>query len=68
MIRTNLAVMMAKRKCRNLAKISADTRISRTTLTNLYYDKSKGIQFETLDKLCKYLDCDIKDLIAFNTD
>ncbi len=63
MIKSNLSVLMAKRKCRNIVKISADTGISRTTLTSLYYDKSMGIQFETLDKLCKYFDCDIKDII-----
>ena len=63
MIKSNLSVLMAKRKCRNIVKISTDTGISRTTLTSLYYDKSMGIQFETLDKLCKYFDCDIKDII-----
>lgn len=63
MIKIKLAEFMAKRKCRNINKISAETGISRTTLTNLYYDKSTGIQFDTLEKLCEYFSCRIGDLI-----
>ncbi|WP_289141557.1 helix-turn-helix transcriptional regulator [uncultured Brevibacillus sp.] len=55
MIKCNLAVILAERgiKITDLANV---TGISRTTLTALYYNQGKGIQFDTLDKLCNFLD------------
>lgn len=54
MIKSNLAVILAERgiKITDLANV---TGISRTTLTALYYNQGKGIQFDTLDKLCNFL-------------
>lgn len=54
MIKCNLAVLMAQRELK-IAEISEDTGISRTTLTALYYNQGKGVQFETMDTLCDYL-------------
>lgn len=48
-----------------ISKISKDTGISRTTLTNLYYGKSNAISFHTLNTLCEYLSCDISDIIEY---
>lgn len=56
--------MLAQR----LLKISAlakATGISRVTLTQLYYRRTKQIDLETLDKLCDYLNCSIGDIIEF---
>lgn len=52
-------------KLLKISKISQDTGISRTTLTNLYYRRSISISFDVLDKLCKYLECDINDIIQY---
>lgn len=54
MIESNLAVLLAERNLR-ISKVSADTGISRTTLTALCNDYTGGMKFETLDTLCKYL-------------
>jgi len=51
-----------------ISKIAEDTGISRTTLTNLYYRRNHHISFEVLDKLCKYLDCGINDIIEYKKD
>ena len=48
-----------------ITKVSNDTKISRPALTALYYNTSNGIQFETLDKLCKYLKITHKDFFEF---
>lgn len=70
MIEFKLAETMARRKCRTLQKISADTGISRTTLTSLYYGRGTGVKYNTIEILCKYFDCKISDLIdvSFNTE
>lgn len=48
-----------------LSKIS---KISRTTLTSLYFDRTGGIKFDTLDKICKSLNCDVVDIFEFMED
>ena len=48
-----------------ISKIAKDTGISRTTLTNLYYRRSAQISFDVLDKLCKYPDCSVGDIIEY---
>ena len=54
MIRSNLAVLLAERNLR-ISRVSADTGISRTTLTALSSNNFQGIQMETLNQLCQYL-------------
>lgn len=41
------------------------TTIGRKTLYNIYNDKTKGIEFETLDQLCFALDCNPNDLFRY---
>ena len=54
MIKINLAVLLAERGLK-ITELSKQTGISRPTLTALYYNQSKGIQFDTLDSLCDHL-------------
>ena len=54
MIKCNLSVLLAERNLK-ITKVSNDTGISRTTLTALNNNSSQGVQFETLNKLCNYL-------------
>ena len=51
-----------------ISKVSEDTGISRTTLTNLYYRRSSQISFTVLDRLCGYLGCTIGDLLEYKPD
>jgi len=51
-----------------ISKISNATGISRTTLTQLYHRRGKAITFDVLDKLCRYLDCSIHDIIEYRED
>ena len=64
MIESNLAVLLAERNLK-ISKVSADTGISRTTLTALCIDYTGGIKFETLDVLCKYLNTDPSDFFNY---
>jgi putative transcriptional regulator len=63
-INDNLRIIMAKRFLK-LSQVAKETGISRTTLTNIYYSKNKMINLDTLDKLCKYFDCQITDILKF---
>lgn len=66
MIVCNLRVLLAKKGLK-IAKVSRDTKISRTTLTALCSNTStpKGIQFETINTLCTYLDVQPGELFEF---
>lgn len=63
MIICNLAVLLAERKLK-ISKVSADTSISRTTLTALYYNEGKGIQYDTANLLCIYLGVNMGELFT----
>lgn len=54
MIKCNLAVLLAERNLK-ISELSKRTGISRTTLTALSQNQSKGIQFDTFDTICSYL-------------
>ena len=43
--------------------LSKATGISRSTLTRMYYGIAKGIQFDTLDALCKHFGMSAEDVI-----
>lgn len=58
----DLRVVLAKRKLK-ISEVAKATGISRTTLTALYYEKSQGIKFETLETLCKFLKCPVEELL-----
>ena len=63
MIRCNLAILLAERNLR-ITKVSKDTGISRTTLTSLSSNKAQGIQFDTINTLCNYLNINPNQLIT----
>ena len=65
MIHCNLSVLLAERRIR-ISKVAADTGISRTTLTALAQNDSKGIQLNTLNTLCIYLGISPGELFAFS--
>lgn len=64
MILINFASILGKKRLR-ISKVITETKISRPTLTALYYNNSKGINFDTLDALCNYLQIQPGDLIKY---
>lgn len=65
MIYCNLAGLMANKKV-NISDVSKSTKISRTTLTSLYYNQMKGIQLDTANELCKYFNVSMDKLFMFS--
>ena len=58
---------MGERKL-NIAEVSRKTGLHRNGITKLYYEETDGIKFDTLEKLCKALECEITDLIEIIED
>ncbi|RIN67009.1 helix-turn-helix domain-containing protein, partial [Staphylococcus simulans] len=63
MIKFNLKKVMKEKKV-TLKELSRDTGLSVNTLSLLSTGKSKGIQFDTLEKIIQSLKCNVKDLIV----
>jgi len=41
------------------------TGISRTTISNLYHDKIRRVDYDVLEKLCDLFDCEIGEVIRY---
>jgi putative transcriptional regulator len=63
----NLDVMLAKRKMRS--KILAEhVGITEQNISLLKSGKVRGIRFETLEAICKALDCQPGDILEYRPD
>ena len=66
-IEVNLDLMLVKRKMR-LTELSARIGISMTNLSLLKTGRVKGIRFNTLDAICRELDCQPADILSYIPD
>lgn len=49
-------------------KIADETGLGTTTISRLRNGKNGNISLNTLDKLCKYFNCNISDIIEYSKD
>jgi putative transcriptional regulator len=61
-IRVVLNVMMAERNVKS-KDLAAYLGITEANLSLLKQGKVKGIRFETLERICEYLDCQPGDIL-----
>ncbi len=66
-IRINLDVMLAKRKM-SVTELSERVGITMANISILKNEKAKAIRFETLNSICKALQCQPGDLIEYVPD
>lgn len=52
---------MGERKIK-IAELARATDIHRNMLTLLYFENAKRIEFDVMEKLCRYFNCSIQDL------
>ena len=67
MIKCNFSALLGAKKLK-VTDVMRDTGINRSTLTRLYHETTTRIDFETLETLCKYLECDIGDFLEMVDD
>ena len=66
-IRINLDVMMAKRK-KNLTELANEVDITLANLSILKNGKAKAVRLETLNAICKALQCQPGDIFEYIED
>ncbi|OLS02956.1 helix-turn-helix domain-containing protein [Tissierella creatinophila] len=64
MIIVNLDVMLAKRKM-SVTELSERVGITMANISILKNNKAKAIRFNTLDAICKVLECQPGDILEY---
>lgn len=62
-MKNNLRVLLAKKR-KKVIDVYKATEISKTTLTSLYYERTKNPEAETLLKIADYLGVTIDELLT----
>lgn len=67
MIVNHLPTLLAERRLKVADAVRA-TGISKTTLHKIYNDQSSRIDFDTIDKLCEFLEVGVGDIFEYVAD
>jgi len=64
MIKCHLSKMLGEKRI-TIKEVHEKTGLSRNTISNIYNEKAKMIDLDTLEKLCCFLNCNISDLLEY---
>lgn len=64
MIKCHLSRMMGEKKLR-VADVARAVGLHRNAITLLYEETATRVDIDTIDKLCGFLDCGVKDLFEY---
>lgn len=56
---------MGERKMR-IADVIRETGINRSMITLMYKDEVQKLDVDALDKLCRFFDCQVSDILEFD--
>ncbi|MEH0739979.1 helix-turn-helix transcriptional regulator [Vibrio cholerae] len=62
MIKCHLSTMLGARKLK-ISDVVRDTGINRSTVNRLFHETNNRVDFDTLEKLCIYLECTVGELL-----
>jgi len=48
-----------------IVDVARETGVNRGTITRLYHETASRVELETIDALCRYLDCGVGELFEF---
>jgi putative transcriptional regulator len=64
LIKSNLSRILGEKKLK-IADVVRGSGLSRKAVNSLYQGDSLRVDFETLDKLCAYLACNVGDIVEY---
>ncbi len=64
MIKCRLSRLLGERRM-PILELKRRTYLSYVTLQNLYHEKTTGVAFDTIDKICESLECNTGDLLEY---
>lgn len=62
-IHCKLSTLMGAKRA-TVQDVHKSTGLSRNTISNLYYDRATRVDYETVARLCSYLNCSVGDLLV----
>lgn len=62
-IKSNLSTLMGQYRY-SIQDVHIKTGLARNTISNLYNDKARRIDYDTLEKLCELFDCSISEILV----
>ncbi|HOP75199.1 MAG TPA: helix-turn-helix transcriptional regulator [Bacillota bacterium] len=66
-IHSKLSTILGAKRLK-MADVVRGTGLARDTVRNLYYDKTRRVDYEVLEKICDYLDCALEDILEYKKD
>jgi len=67
MIENKLSEVMGRKRLK-ISDVIEGTGLARNTVAEMYHGRSKATNFETLDKLCTFLDVGVGELLEHKKD
>ncbi|KII75316.1 helix-turn-helix domain-containing protein [Vibrio renipiscarius] len=62
MIKCHLSKLLGAKKLK-IADVVRETGVNRSTVNRLFHETNHRIDFETLEKICLYLECTVGELL-----
>lgn len=62
-LKVNIFNLMASKNIRTVAEVSRNTGISSKALYDIINGKTRRIDFDTIEKLCCFFNCEVGDLL-----
>jgi len=63
-VHCRLSTLMGEKRY-NIQDVFEKTGISRNTISNLYHDKVRRIDYNVIEKMCELFDCETGDLLIY---
>ena len=63
-IHCRLSTILGERRLK-MADVVRGTGLARDTVRNLFYDKTRRVDYDVLEKICDYLDCGLEDILEY---
>lgn len=67
MIRCHLSRLMGEKKLK-VIDVARETKLNRSTISALYYEKAARIELDAVETLCRFFGCQIEDLFEITDD
>jgi putative transcriptional regulator len=64
MVRIKLSELLGKHKMTQRA-LAQETGIRPATISKMYYEETKRIEIDQIDRICKAFGCSIEDLLEY---
>jgi putative transcriptional regulator len=64
MIKCHLSTLMGAKKLK-VVTLAKAIGVNRSAITALYYERAKEVNLAVIDKLCRYFQCKVSDLLEY---